>query len=110
MAFACDRNEPVIKKPDNLLNEDTYVDLLFEMQMLKVLQYYFPPQDTVDSLKKSIFEKYDIEEERFLDAHSYYQSRLDDQLKRVDKVINRLQDEIEYFNEIDSLRKSEPSN
>lgn len=105
LGIACSNNDHIAEKPDNLLNEEKYVDLLFEMQMLKVLQYYFPPQDTVDSLKRAIFDQYEVEEDSFIESHRYYQSHLDEQLERVDKVIERLKDEIQYFNEVDSLQK-----
>jgi len=97
------------ERPKNLLTEDVYMDVFYEMQLLKVLQFYHPAQDTVDSLNNLILDKYQIDGEDFLTSHRYYQSQVAEQVDRVDRVLERLQAEVRRFNETDSLRNPQPS-
>lgn len=98
-----------LEKPKNLLPEDVYMDVFYEMQLLKVLQFYHPTQDTVDSLNNLILNKYQVDGEDFLASHRYYQSEVAKQIDRVDRVLERLQAEVARFKEADSLRNPQPS-
>ncbi|MFA5668538.1 MAG: DUF4296 domain-containing protein [Balneolaceae bacterium] len=97
------------EKPKNLLTEDVYIDVFYEMQLLKVLQFYHPAQDTVDSLNNLILDKYQVDGEDFLASHRYYQSQVAKQVDRIDLVLERLEAEVKRFNETDSLRKAQPT-
>ena len=90
--------------PENLISESVYMDLFYEMELLRVLQYYNPPQELVDSLNQVILDKYDIDGTDFLASHRYYQSQVGEQEKRVVKVLERLEKEVQRFEKEDSLR------
>lgn len=82
--------EPV---PDNLVAEGTYINLLVEMQLIQTHRNAQPDSVNVDSLKKLVYQKYKVDEEQFLESHRYYQKQVDEQIKRVNTVIDILKKE-----------------
>jgi hypothetical protein len=83
--------------PPDLIEEDTYVDLLVELQLLKSYRQSAPVDTSeVDSLKQVIYRKYRVSEEQFRISHRYYQEDPDKQEERVDAAIERLRmDQVE---------------
>lgn len=78
-------------KPETIINQDTYIDLLIELQLLKSYQEdQFADSTTVDSLKKIIFDEYKTTEAQFRKSHTYYQQDLTKQSERIKKAIERL--------------------
>jgi len=81
--------------PENLVEEDTYIHLLIELQLLRSYQESLPPDSlNVDSLKSVIFDKYGVTELQFRMSHSYYQRQVDEQKQRVVRAIDSLRMEI----------------
>lgn len=101
LIWGCNQNEP----PSNLIEEDTYVDLLVELQLVKSFRESMAEDSgAVDSLQKRIYEKYNITEEQFRLSHNFYQEQYKEQKKRVDEAIERLRmDQVES----DSIRRWE---
>lgn len=93
--------------PENPIEEDTYINLLIELQLLKSYQESIPPDSVdVDSLKGLIFDKYGVTEQQFRVSHSLYQQQIDQQQQRVVRAIDSLKMEIggEENMGMDSLR------
>ncbi|MDX1617827.1 MAG: DUF4296 domain-containing protein [Balneolaceae bacterium] len=91
---ACSANDGVTP-PENLIGEETYLHLLIELQLLKSYQEIVPPDSmNIDSLKKVIFNKYDVSEARFRKSHNYYQHQVGRQRQRVVRAIDSLRMEI----------------
>ncbi|MDX1671849.1 MAG: DUF4296 domain-containing protein [Balneolaceae bacterium] len=87
LATSCGERE----KPENLIPEDTYIDILVEIQLAKSYQKSLPPDSIVyDSLNKKILGRYDVTKEQFEYSHQYYQQQLAEQTKRIDEAIERL--------------------
>lgn len=81
--------------PKNLIDEDTYINLLIELQLLKSYQESVPPDSTnIDSLKSLIFNKYNVSELVFRLSHDYYQKQVGEQRQRVVRAIDSLRKEI----------------
>ena len=81
--------------PEKLIDEDTYINLLIELQLLKSYQESVPPDSTnIDSLKSLIFDRYDVSELRFRLSHNYYQKQVEKQRQRVVRAIDSLRKEI----------------
>lgn len=77
--------------PPDLIEEDTYIDLLVELQLLKSYRQSAPVDSSeVDSLKQIIYQKYQVSEKQFQLSHRYYQEDPDKQEERVDAAIERL--------------------
>lgn len=77
--------------PPNLIEEETYINLLVEMQLVKSYRETISTDSTtIDSLQNEIFNKYDITPEQFRQSHRYYQNRFSKQKERIDKAIEQL--------------------
>ncbi|MDR9417740.1 DUF4296 domain-containing protein [Gracilimonas sp.] len=93
-------------KPDDLIGEDTYIDLMVEMQHITTFKNAEPDSVNADSLKNLVYEQYGVTDEQYLRSHQYYQSQLQDQIARIDSVILRLENEQQMMQSyIDSLRQ-----
>lgn len=79
------------ERPADLIEEDTYIDLLVELQLLKSYRQNAQIDSTeVDSLKQLIYRKYRVSEGQFRLSHRYYQEDPAKQEERVDAAIERL--------------------
>ncbi|MFN1835888.1 DUF4296 domain-containing protein [Balneola sp. MJW-20] len=76
-------------KPDNLISEDTYIDLLIDMQLAKVV-FNSEEFSDADSILTIIYDKYGITEEQYRTSHAWYQSNYEEQQERVDIAKERL--------------------
>ena len=101
--MGCEPESPN-QKPENLLSEELYIDLFFELEMLKTYQDEGVAGQTIDSLYGVILKKYEIDSTQFLQSHQYYQTQIPEQLERVDSVIARIERELVPINRLDSLR------
>ncbi|MEQ8523535.1 DUF4296 domain-containing protein [Gracilimonas sp.] len=92
-------------KPDNLIDEQNYIDLLIEMQHISTYRDARIEDVNADSLKSLIYNKFNITEEQFLATHEYYQKQVDRQIKRVNEAIRQLENEEQYIQaHIDSVK------
>lgn len=83
----CEQNDP----PPNVIEEDTYIDMLVELQLLRSYIERVPSDSaTIDSLYKEIYSKYNVTNEQFRQSHEYYQDHYINQKKRIDTAIERL--------------------
>lgn len=90
--FGCTgQNDP--EKPNDLIPEDQYIDLLIEMQHIQSYRNAEPDSVSADSLKAMVFENYSVTDSQFLASHKYYQLQPDLHLKQIDSVLNRLDNE-----------------
>lgn len=77
--------------PENLIPEDTYIDLMVEFQLLESYRNSMPADSVAtDSLKEVIFKKYSVSEDQFLDSKEYYEQDYKSHIKRVEKAIEQL--------------------
>ncbi len=94
-----------IPKPENLIPEDQYIDLMVEMQHITTYRDAQPDSIRADSLKAILYNRYKVTEEQFLESHTYYQKHVDGQLARVDEALKRLKNEKQIIRaHIDSVR------
>lgn len=90
------------EKPEHLISEQKYIDILIEKQLLRTLNKYARTDSVeADSLRKAISKKYDITDKQFMDSHAYYQQFTEEQEKRIDKAIDKLKEQLR-------LRKTTP--
>lgn len=102
----CGKNEG-LPKPKYLLPEETYLDLLIEMQVMEI---FSAREDTImnfDSLKQVLFEHYETTEQDFINAHTYYQSHIKEQITRIDTVLARVNREKEFLKDIENDQRND---
>ncbi|MCW9708894.1 DUF4296 domain-containing protein [Fodinibius salsisoli] len=79
------------EEPDNLIPEDQYISLLVEFQLVRTYQETGRIDSlATDSLRKRIFQHYNISPTAFQSSHTYYQQFPGEQKKRIDKAIEEL--------------------
>ena len=85
------------ERPPGLIEENVYIDLLVELQLLKSYRRTIPADSSkIDSLKNSIYARYQVTEEQFRMSHNFYQEDPEAQKRRVDMAIEQLRmDQVE---------------
>lgn len=88
VVWGCSDEPP---KPDNLINEKKYIDLMVELQLVRSFgETTQADSATVDSLTAEVFKKYNTTESAFQQSHNYYQHFPKQQLHRIEKAIEQL--------------------
>ncbi|MDX1636988.1 MAG: DUF4296 domain-containing protein [Balneolaceae bacterium] len=80
-------------RPENLIDEDTYIDLMIELQLLRSYQTAVPEDSVrvkIDSLKNVVYRKYGVSEQQFMESHYYYQRQVEPQIDRITGAIDSL--------------------
>ncbi len=90
--ISCEKKE-LVPKPDNLLDEDTFVKLMVEIQLLDVWIYTSEEVPNPDSLKGVLFNEYNTSEEIFDISNAYYQSNTDEHIARIDSALKLIEEE-----------------
>lgn len=80
--------------PENLLDEQTYIDLLIEFQLIDAYYNRFrSAQDTLPdmaTMRNDVLDRYDTNWSQFKRSHDYYKTQPGEQLNRIDKTIEEL--------------------
>lgn len=98
------------QRPKNLIPEDTYIDLMIELQLLESYRTSIPKDSlkvNIDSLKNVIYDKYKVEEQQFLASHQYYQRQVKPQADRISNAIDSLKQQMVKDGLMDSTRLGE---
>ena len=105
MMASCNESE---KLPENLLPEDTYMQLLGELYLAHNLRDLdIENIQMTDSVRQELFSKYGTTREQFTESHHYYQRDLNGQIRRVDKLRNLIRDEAKHIGTtVDSIKKA----
>lgn len=96
------------QKPANLIDEDVYVSLMAEIQLIKT--HFNAERDSVnvDSLKQLVYNKYGVSDEQYIASNTFYQQQVENQLVRVQRAIELLKAESERIDALlDSIRVAE---
>lgn len=102
--------DPVYSPPSDLLPESIYLEVMIDLQLFNALVQSADSVVNQDSLRLELFEHYQVDEERFLESHAYYQSRPMEHKIRLDTVTNRLQRVLEELNEVSTSTNSSSDN
>ncbi|MFV1884388.1 MAG: DUF4296 domain-containing protein [Balneola sp.] len=90
--FGC-VDEEIVPKPDNLIDEETYVKLMVEIQLLDAWIFTSDKISNPDSIKQELFRYYNTTEESFYLSNAYYQSNPEDHVARIDSALKLLERE-----------------
>ncbi len=75
--------------PDYLIEEDVYIDLMIEFQIIKSYSY-LDNTIQVDSARLDILSGYGVSRDNFLKSHKYYQQDAEAQMERIDIALERI--------------------
>ncbi|SMO56610.1 DUF4296 domain-containing protein [Fodinibius sediminis] len=85
---ACE-NSP--ERPEALIEEETYISLLVELQLVRTYSEAGQlDKGAADSIRSRIFREYGVADSVFWQSHTYYQQFPGEQKKRVEKAIEQL--------------------
>ena len=78
-------------KPENLIAEETYINLLVEFQILQIYEQQNPDTFNREAADKAVLAEYEVSAEQFRKSHDYYEQDLEAQIKRVEVAIDRIE-------------------
>lgn len=84
-----------VEKPDNLIEEETMVDILYDLSVMEAMRSQNPNRlMKAPNLRTYIFEKYKIDSVQFAKSNAYYSSDPKEYQKLFQKVGDRLNENI----------------
>ncbi|MEL7833941.1 DUF4296 domain-containing protein [Fodinibius sp. Rm-B-1B1-1] len=103
LSVSCSSDHP--PKPKSLLEEDTYIDLMIELQLVRSYgETNSLDSLLVDSLTQEVFQKYQTTDSTFVRSHRYYEQFPEQQLQRIDAAIEQLKmDQVADTTQQDSI-------
>ncbi|MCW2119184.1 DUF4296 domain-containing protein [Flavobacterium sp. 7A] len=85
--------EEIVKKPDNLIDKNKMVDILYDLTLLNVVKYQYA--DTLKKYKGTeleyIFKKYQVDSLQFAKSNSYYAADYKHYKDMFDQIKDRIQ-------------------
>lgn len=90
---SCDKD--LVKKPDNLIDKRTMVDVMYDMALLDALKYQDPNSlyDNGINPKTYVYKKYKIDSLQFVKSNAYYAADYREYKKMYDALNDRLKKE-----------------
>src|SRR5690625_1662343 len=79
--------------PEQLLDEETYINLFIELAVLDQYDPQLPAQKQKEQLPERILESYGVTFNGFRDSHDYYEKSLHDQTRRTERATQLLRAE-----------------
>ena len=84
--------EEVVKKPENLIEKEIMVDVMYDLALLEAIKYQSP--DAIETHKinpdEYIYKKYKIDSAQFVQSNMYYASDYKEYKKMYDQINSRL--------------------
>lgn len=97
--ISCEEEE-IIPKPEGLIQEEAYLSLVIEMQLLDAYAFTSNDSTRIDSLKKELFDYYNTTENLYIHSNYYYQSKVEEHTIRIDSVLNIIERERNRINQL----------
>lgn len=90
LLVSCQQN--AIDKPDNLIDEDTMENILYDLALLEAIRTNNPASLEKKSITAStyVYDKYDIDSLQFVKSNHYYASDVHNYLKMYQRIEERL--------------------
>jgi len=104
-------NKDLVEKPDNLIDQKTMENILYDISLLDAIRYQDPNHLTENGInpKTYIFKKYKIDSLQFAKSSAYYAADYREYQKMYDRLNNRLKkekDAIDLINKKAEKKKS----
>ena len=90
LIFSC--KEEVVKKPENLIEKDIMVDVMYDLALLEAIKYQSPNALQAHKINPDeyIYKKYKIDSAQFVQSNMYYASDYKEYKKMYDQINSRL--------------------
>ncbi len=80
------------EKPDNLIEEDTYIRLVAELQVAKSTLELSDDSLSSGELIRRVLDRYEVTPSQFVKSHNYYNEDFKAQQNRIEKAYELLQE------------------
>jgi hypothetical protein len=86
--------EDVVNKPDNLIDKDKMIDVMYDLSILDAIKYQNPASLETYNINPSqyIYKKYKIDSVQFAQSNIYYASSYTNYKEMYDEIIKRIDD------------------
>ena len=90
LIFSC--KEEFVKKPENLIEKDIMVDVMYDLALLEAIKYQSPNAIETHKINPDeyIYKKYKIDSAQFVQSNMYYASDYKEYKKMYDQINSRL--------------------
>jgi hypothetical protein len=78
------------QKESPTINEETYIDILAELELIHVLYSQAKNEELTRNLISEVWTKYHVSEEDFLFSHFLYEQDVNGQIRRIQTISERL--------------------
>ena len=84
--------EEVVKKPENLIEKEIMVDVMYDLALLEAIKYQSPNAIETHKINPDeyIYKKYKIDSAQFVQSNMYYASDYKEYKKMYDQINSRL--------------------
>jgi hypothetical protein len=101
-------NEAVVKKPDNLIDEDKMVDIIYDLSLLDAIKTQGnATQQSYPTTSEFLKKKYKMDSVSFANNYKYYASDIKNYKKMYNRVKDRLNEENAKLNGRKLIKQSE---
>ena len=90
LIFSC--KEEFVKKPENLIEKDIMVDVMYDLALLEAIKYQSTNELETHKINPDeyIYKKYKIDNDQFVQSNMYYASDYKEYKKMYDQINSRL--------------------
>ena len=90
LIFSC--KEEVVKKPENLIEKEIMIDVMYDLALLEAIKYQIPNALQAHKINPDeyIYKKYKIDSAQFVQSNMYYASDYKEYKKMYDQINSRL--------------------
>jgi hypothetical protein len=91
--------KPAVQKPDNLIDEDVMVDIMYDISVLEAMKSQKALVLEANAINPNtyIYKKYKIDSLQFANSDKFYASDIKKYKEIFDKVNKRMEEKIESF-------------
>jgi 6-pyruvoyl-tetrahydropterin synthase len=91
---SCQKN--VVEKPDDLIEEDVMVDIIYDLSLLEAIKSQNPASLEVNNINPNdyIYKKYKIDSLLFAQSNQYYATDIKNYKNIYDKVTKKLEEKM----------------
>lgn len=88
--LSCDKH--FVEKPDNVIDQDIMIDILYDMAVLEALKTHNPNNLAITGINENTYiqKKYKVDSLQFSKSNKYYASDLHNYVKMYEKIDLRL--------------------
>ncbi len=104
--------KPAVQKPDNLIDEEVMVDIMYDISVLEAMKSQKAVVLEANNINPNtyIYKKYKIDSLQFANSDKFYASDIKKYKEIFDKVNKRMEEKIESFKKANTSKPEKTTN